>query len=114
MIPPSQLTDEQLRIEVAELCGWTDELPNTGGLLLPYRWVNKTTNTKTLDLPNYPHDLNACAEFEYSMTHQQQGNYAEAIMDLPNIGITQFQCIAATARQRCIAFIQTMRKEPSV
>lgn len=98
------LTDEEIRIKVAEAHGtmrWSYALP---------------TKCIGASVPNYPEDLNACAEFEKTLNKAEQDAYWCHIVNLCNeaareqkkfelVGI--FYQITATARQRCIAFLKT-------
>jgi hypothetical protein len=55
-------------------------------------------------VPNYPFDLNACAEFEKTLTDQEH-NRCRAHIYL--MTFNPRECFSATARQRCIAYLKT-------
>jgi hypothetical protein len=55
------MNKDAMRIAVAKLCGWTQSPINT-------RWQNGKREVLTwYSLPNYPEDLNACAEMEKTL-----------------------------------------------
>ena len=84
------LSDDDLRIKVAELNGASDlEL------------------AADKDTPNYIYDLNACAGFEKAMDLCKKGFYMFNLMQICRPGP---DAIFATARQRAEAFVLTMEK----
>lgn len=102
------LTNEEIRIKVAEAHGtmrWSYALP---------------TKCIGASVPNYPEDLNACAEFEATLTDDELWEYSKLLMDYRQAAngfplasrseVLKLQ--KATARQRCIAFIKTLNLEP--
>lgn len=102
-------TDEEIRIKVAEACGtmrWSYALP---------------TKCIGASVPNYPEDLNACAEFEAKLTDEEQAEYWKSLVTLCNeaarkqnnfrlVGI--FYQITAKPKMRCLAFLKTKRLIP--
>ena len=103
------LTDKELRIKVAELLGWKNirvdwdyfDYQDDTGLV--------ATNEigYTLPLPDYPQDLNACADMEKSLIHTpDESTWSEYREHL--VGMLGKEWGFATARQRCEAFILTM------
>ena len=108
------LTDEEIRIKAAEAMGWKwNTSTDIGGKAFPECWIHDDHGFAwhIVDLPNYPADLNACAEFEKSLTEEEHLRYR---VRLWNVVITEGdettwdrQFISATARQRCIAFLKT-------
>ena len=99
------LTDEEIRIKVAEAMGWkvNPVVHNLG--------IHPQLQRGHHILPDYPADLSACAEFEKSLTDEEHLRYR---VRLWNVVITEGdettwdrQFISATARQRCIAFLKT-------
>jgi len=99
------MTDEQVRIKVAELLGWRpysankNEDPDELWLL----------NTYSNVLPKYHSDLNACREMEDTMSHRNKRLFVVQLSYVlsPAISPQSFRLIHATARQRCEAFILT-------
>lgn len=87
------MTDEQLRIRVAELLEF-DEVWEKDGVIVDI-----------LDPPDYQHDLNACHEMEESLSQSKRGAY---VRRLRASGISDFGTCCATARQRCEAFVIVM------
>lgn len=96
------MTDEQINIKIAELCGWQTSAPS---------W-----DIGRHDCPNYAADLNACHEFAAWLNLEQQIKFAEElqciILESPYRAwwdatvMEVFQIADATARQRCEAFLR--------
>lgn len=109
------MTDEQINIKIAELCGWTpaDEQEirsragNAAWLLRRGPWwrnaAEKTVATVE-ELPNYAGDLNACHEFEKTLEPMQHIAYDRHLHKLVDETVTWKW--HATARQRCEAFLR--------
>jgi len=119
MKPSEELTDEELRIEIAEWCGWKRNPA------LDYACIDLTTRKEvtnimySLDqrsecvegLPNYPQDLNAMWEAEEKLSEPLWTNYCLVLRKY----FTKFPCrtyneLHATAKQRAIAFVKTIRE----
>lgn len=93
-----------LRVKVAELCGFRNIVSN-------FDWGHELYGDRELGnelVPNYPRDLNACAEgFEKDAPLE----YWRALSDITGAGgksisLQQFRRIGlATAAQRCEAFV---------
>lgn len=60
------------------------------------------------DIPNYPISLDACAEFEATLSTEHEGMYLD-ILDSFFEG-KPYRLLRATPRQRCIAFLKTKGK----
>lgn len=108
----------ELRAKVAELCGWKKEvtpfkrhghelwgLPNTQ--LDQAWWHPDIAGCRGLP-PDYPSDLNACAEFEKGLNDNQRVAYLRHLIGRTHIIGEITAAIFATAEQRCRAFIATM------
>jgi hypothetical protein len=94
------MTNEQINIAIAEVCGW--------GVF---------ANTRPTDLPDYCNDLNAMHEGERSLNSQHVQDYTLNLLSVTNNDGTRFHgtlgCFAhvhATARQRAEAFLKTIGK----
>ncbi len=108
------MTNEEKRIKIAEACGWTDDFAEykgkqKGGLLLPYRFINKTTGEKRFHVPDYFSDLNACHEMEKTL--KPMGglwfhDYTVRLLEICTLEGNHAYC--ATASQRAEAFGKTM------
>lgn len=121
------MTNEEIRIKVAEAMGWKppfnerEWLYNSGseGEDVYGKFVGTDPCGDREQVPNYPFDLNACAEFEAELKKLRvfssylsnlalicgfnaQGN--EAWFKL-HAGL-EAVC-SATARQRCLAYLKT-------
>ena len=105
------MTDEQINIKIAELCGYrkATERDRTRG---KYEWVAINPDGFEVGwsdnceyhhcIPNYAADLNACHEFEKTLTHINDWMlYDKALAEIAE-GFT----FHATARQRCEAFLR--------
>lgn len=119
------MTDEQtaLRVKVAELCG-ENVAADAGFLRGSYRVFRFKTGVEWRAegeepwnwTPDFPNDLNACAEFEKGLSEDQQLAYTKELSMLTRNGwaifgnhiMTLFPLLHATAEQRCRAFIATM------
>ena len=103
------LTDEEIRIKVAELLGWVS---NGAGAWHKDGAVRKLVFEDgegrfrdTHPLPNYPRDLNACHEFEKTLADGQWTLYTDMLTPVDTHYVQRRHCAHATARQRCEAFI---------
>lgn len=114
------LTDEEIRIQVAEACEWLKQHHTVSGRSV-WRKNGITTNEGWNDhwfeeLPNYPESLDACAEFEKTLTDAEQPRYAlnlwEQLTGAPHIFKDSFKFATATARQRCLAYLKTKELIP--
>lgn len=111
----SNLTDEELRVKCAELCGW--EWKNN-------YWLDPTGNT-AFDCPNFQSDLNAMHAAERALIEMRDGHVWKCqIQDYDDVlwVVTSHRTnperearfcspTYSTARQRCIAFIATKGKK---
>lgn len=118
---PEEMTDEQLRLAIAELAGWKREE------LLVFRaeWEAKDrVSGGAMDeagVPDYLDDLNAVHEVEELLTDPAEfTEYGEALSRLLNdahrgeprwLGPTSYHYAHATARQRCIALVRVLGKK---
>lgn len=113
------MTDQQMRVAVAEMCGWRRlELPHPIFVKAwehpdhPYAWREEK------ELPDYPNDLNAVHEAEKLMlkTEKQCAECAVALASLcKGFPYDPFHGTAgyvwhATARQRCEALLRVWGK----
>jgi len=97
-VKTSEMTDEALRIRVAELLGKTVAL-------MMYDWKEQ--------IPDYPHDLNACHKMEKALPKSERMAYeAHLLLVINGRGLSDnnrhWQTLHAAARQRCIAFVSVM------
>ena len=114
------LSDEELKVKVAELCGWgrrpSKHPQGTGG---QWPWVNSAHECLCVyddwNLPSYPRDLNAMHEAEkmipdlkwdaYFGYVTQDGYWSSEASD------ASYALLTATARQRAEAFVLVMQNE---
>lgn len=109
-----KLTDEEIRIKVAECHGFIDIRKGSNSILPHGSLVLANGETfQKAPLPDYLNDLNACHDFEKGMNEDQVEAYC----------VTLFHCvdkkskekgwltIHATAEQRCKAFVLIMTQD---
>lgn len=104
------LTDEEIRIKVAEAMGYHTlvklETPACHGwFAIPPGKV--LSDLIRVPLPNYPEDLNACAEFEKTLTEDELEAYREHISELLNDTARIGLGFTAKPKIRCIAYLKT-------
>lgn len=114
------LGQAELRVKVAELRGWEEvvwaSLDSLEGL--PPLGHEYGRDSGHCQIPDYPNDLNACAEFEKGLKPIQRFEYANALeeaLDLipegHGLGLREhrnFAYATATAEDRCRAFVAVM------
>lgn len=113
------LSDEELRVILAEICGWQKLSKRVhAGLNRGYYQVRHMPSGKNAyDLPNYPRSLDSCAEVEEAQlfTDALRHDYVDwldVIMDCRSM-ICEKSTTFATARQRTIALILTLQPQDS-
>ena len=109
------MTDNELRVKVAELLGWTEcatqSVDLNNGVSVQPMGLERTGDKYKQMLPDYPNDLNACHEMESSLNTT---DLVELYCTLLFGYIDQkskyqgWLTIHATAKQRCLAFVKTM------
>ena len=111
------MTDDQIRIAIAEWCGWKFIVSHdVMGKAVPDRWIkDEMEYFEDHPFPDYPNDLNAVHEAEKSLDRFQVSEYGIElcrVMKLPDINgeICWGSLVMATARQRCEALLKTIGK----
>ena len=111
---------EAQRIAIARACGWMGVEwyeDNAGPPLLvgtPPSSHPKKYGRDDRKVPNYPADLNACAEMEKVLKGIDRIGYvnllAESLETKPEASAYEYaqRCAFATAPQRCEAFLKTL------
>ena len=97
------MTPEQINTTIHKACGWTRRHRHTS--------FYSNGDNKRLGVPDYYNDLNACAQFEATMTAAQRVEYG---FELNNVICahnaqpypTRFEYATAPAPQRCEAFLR--------
>lgn len=108
------MTNEQIRIAVAEECGWKRATHAKG-------WNTPNGTYIGESLPNYPESLDACAEFEKGLTATELVEYNSNLKliinrDRVKRGLGTHPLAAydfewhATPLQRCEAFLRLKGK----
>lgn len=118
-----EITDDEMRVKIAELCGWRKELYvdtfEGGSARMRWKnpvgeWVGYTHRPAESNwLPDYLNDLNAMHEAEKTLTDEEWRLYADRLWR--HAGGPQLGCVScytreyvsAKARQRAIAFLKT-------
>ena len=113
------MTPEQMRIAIAEACGWSWEEPynkrkDSNRLIAPGRkavcvvWSNDTLDGSLI--PDYLNDLNAMAEAEKHLPKESRYLWilSNEVMDLP--WFPHAHVAFATALQRATAFLRALGK----
>ena len=111
-----KLTNEEIRIKIAELCGvefskWGKDwmlltTPNTTDpirIKLNGRTLEQGKMDYVSALPNYPESLDACAGFEKT----NWSNHKAYLRNLIDICQTPEDAITANPLQRCLAYLKT-------
>lgn len=107
------LTDDEIKSLIRKSQGWTElkEGPH------PYGWRLGDEWHYLHNVPNYPGSLDACAEFEKTLTTEEQQEYFYQLNE--EVGLVSprspawllewsvFKLVTATARQRCLAYLKT-------
>jgi hypothetical protein len=103
------MSDEELRIRVAELCGWK----NVREVI---HWLDDNTPMQCCldgskdcldgEIPDYPHDLNAMHEAEKHLRNGKQMNRVVSELDIYG-SVVKWN---STARQRAEALVLVMEK----
>lgn len=100
-----------LRVKVGELLGWTPA-KSTGFVVHGWKSPDGKQFCTLGQLPNWPKDLNACAEFEKGLTENQRYDYIALVLGKSWGDVwtsaDAFNLCHATAEQRCRAFIAVM------
>jgi hypothetical protein len=111
------MTPDEMRVRIAELLGftnvhrlnkWKEGTPHSDGTL-----VGDRDGLTKRPLQNYDTSLDACAEFEATLTDDEHFEFRSALYDLAmkedashTIQDCARQTVSATALQRCEAFLR--------
>ena len=100
------MTEEQINIAIAEICGWKYEKNETHAPDGAFWWSKKP------EFPDYVNDLNAMHEAEKQLTKKQLQTYLDFLADAPRdcVHQTWSGSVFTTARQRAEAFLRTIGK----
>lgn len=106
----SSLSPEQIRVIIAEACGWTFKYNIAGGMAVytPEGMLKSRGGKHWVHLPNYPSDLNACAEMEKVLTEEQLDIYVRALVRLQKQG--GLRVFMSSPLMRCRAFLVALGK----
>ena len=113
---PSEMTDDQLRVKIAEIRGEIDA--DSASTYTHFPWMVRI-NMDACSIPDYPRDLNACHEMEESSIIFKSWRDTERWLDALEIAVIGRKAesrpdlsfvFRATARQRCEAFVEVMSK----
>jgi hypothetical protein len=96
------MTPEQKRIAIARALGWINVVGDMGFPPNVSCWDARRLKI----MPDYINDLNACSDFESTLTDEQWHIYALHLGPLDSSRVKHY--IGATAEQRCNAFIEIL------
>jgi len=107
------MSDNQIRIAIAEACGWRPEDAKSG-----FRGSRDSDGRLWAceSIPDYCNDLNAMHEAERTMLFSQRKKFVRELQKVigrqfaPEAMVWPDACIHATARQRAEAFLRTIGK----
>jgi hypothetical protein len=106
---------DKIRIAIAEAIGWRR--------IIYYRHKLRGISPNhpgelTSPLPNWPEDLNACAQFEAGLTKEQQHSYQNELVSITlertppgQRGVGIFSYVSAPPLIRCLAYLATIKPE---
>jgi|ERR1043166_5748774 hypothetical protein len=110
------LTDEELRVRVAELDGWQDVFALGGIVCGVPQGKRITENAYRGDVPDYPRDLNAVRIVISKLSHEQRHAYAVILAGFfwpmgwsdwrDTLAVSE-----AAARIRCEALVLTLSEK---
>jgi hypothetical protein len=104
--PFTFMTDEQMRVAIAEACGWKDPTCEVMDMQ-----INPDGKLWTA-IPDYPNDLNAMHEAIMAQPVKIRMSINDKLMHMlnPEAPYLLDKTINATARQRSEAFLRTLGK----
>jgi hypothetical protein len=100
------MSDEQINIAIAEVCGWIIIKACDGSL------IGKPKNEQGPmdEIPDYCNDLNAMHEAEKILSDESHADYACELVKTIRRNGEWFESVSATAAQRAEAFLKTINK----
>jgi hypothetical protein len=117
----NNMTDEELRVKVAELCGWRHVQWDGEDVPEDWAWFPPGIPSHPvvfMSVPHYESDLNAMHEAEKlltTFTHRRDWQFAMCEIlgvpratELSGAAETNWLFFHATARQRALAFVKVM------
>jgi hypothetical protein len=108
------MNDDEIRIAIAEACGWKWEKCKDSEMLLqvhPPQGKRKIVMFVEEAIPDYHNDLNAMHEAEMTLTDEQYRNWCYHLKRIRNDeDMPICKCNSAPARQRAKAFLRTIGK----
>jgi len=114
------MTNEQINIAIAEMCGWTPYLlsDDTRGWVEGQTYAKCPNTDRWMQFPDYCNDLNAMNEAMSAFDYEQAERFVDelrAIVERDERGVENpcpfdFEVINATPRQRAEAFLRTIGK----
>ena len=100
-----KMSDEELRIKVAELRGWNGVIRSGSWII---GWTDKPSEER--EIPDFSQDLNAMYEVEKDMTEKEYNKYCDMLWNMCHGASGKSGAIHASARQRAEAFVMAMEK----
>lgn len=99
------MSDDKMRIKIAEACGWTHIQKNR---LYNLQGVHPIGGDPLV--PDYLNDLNAIHKAEKVLTQKQRRKYCQRLWQINGNGgqTVHWRLVNSTARQRAEAFIRAI------
>ena len=102
------MNPEAQRIAIAEACGWTNCVSDSG-FVDRYKGTPSETTVR-VTLPDYLNDLNAMHEAEKILRQAQDYQYRASVLPAVCKDGSGMIALTATAAQRAEAFLRTLGK----
>jgi hypothetical protein len=105
------MTDEEMRITIAEACGWIQTPPNRSWPT-PF-WTDPKSKVLRVfsELPDYLNDLNLMHEVEKGLSLAESIAYMQTLLEEDGeFLLAAWSQVHASARQRARAFLRTIGK----
>jgi len=116
------MTDEEINVKVAEKMGWQHQLTTVDspvekdGMRLPNyfgpsieAWWHPTIEGVWVNPPKFTTSLDACSQFERTLTDKEIKGYIECLKDLLRAHMNSYRSvwakITASPLQRCKAYL---------
>jgi len=113
------MTDTEIRIAIAQACGWRliGTAPDGSDYGYPPNGLPVESCSEET-VPDYLNDLNACWQFEETLSMQERTDFADYLWHMVDADFVDedgqevvvlhesFNLVHATARQRCESFLK--------
>lgn len=104
------MTNEEIRAKIHESLGWTKRMQGA----VHYAWSRGDYWHYLRDAPRYAESLDACAEFEATLTDVEWEDYSDYLTELSDVDSWAILCgkdrgavISSKPLIRCLAYLNT-------